>query len=90
MLDKIFTKVESRYTPLFNIEWSIGLCFWIVLIFVWISIKRKKSLYPYIPVFGIWVTMMIASPVFAEFRYVYGAFTCLPLLMLIPYINSKI
>ena len=90
VLDKIFTKVESRYTPLFNIEWSIGLCFWIVLIFVWISIKRKKSIYPYIPVFGIWVTMMIASPVFAEFRYVYGAFTCLPLLMLIPYINSKI
>lgn len=89
VFNKIFTKIENINTPLFNIEWSIGLCFWIILIFCWISIKRKKSIYPYIPIFGIWITMMIASPAFAEFRYVYGAFTCLPLLMITPYINFE-
>lgn len=85
----IFTTIENRKTPILNIEWSIGLCFWIIFIFGYITKKNKgiQYLYPYIPVFGIWLTMMIASPVYAEFRYVYGAFTCLPLLMLIPYIK---
>jgi len=67
------------------------LCFWLILVFAILAIKKvgKKVLYIYVPIFGIWLTMMAASPVYAEFRYVYGAFTCLPLLMLIPYINFK-
>lgn len=87
----IFRNIESRGMPILNIQWSIGLCFWIILIFGYVTKKKKGIiyLYPYIPVFGIWLTMMIASPVYAEFRYVYGAFTCLPLLMLIPYIKFK-
>lgn len=83
--------IEKRGVPILNIEWSIGLCFWLILVFAILTIKKlgKKALYIYVPVFGIWLTMMAASPVYAEFRYVYGAFTCLPLLMLIPYMNFK-
>lgn len=83
--------IEKRGIPILNIEWSIGLCFWLILVFAILAIKKvgKKVLYIYVPIFGIWLTMMAASPVYAEFRYVYGAFTCLPLLMLIPYINFK-
>lgn len=83
--------IEKRGVPILNIEWSIGLCFWLILVFAILAIKKvgKKVLYIYVPIFGIWLTMMAASPVYAEFRYVYGAFTCLPLLMLIPYINFK-
>lgn len=83
--------IEKRGVPILNIEWSIGLCFWLILVFAILAVKKvgKKALYIYVPVFGIWLTMMAASPVYAEFRYVYGAFTCLPLLMLIPYINFK-
>lgn len=90
-IKKIFEKAESRYTPILNIEWSIGLCFWVILIFSVITFKKRgiKYLYPFIPVFGVWLTMMIASPVFGEFRYVYGAYVCLPLFMLLPYINFK-
>ncbi len=90
-LHPYFRNIESRDMPILNIEWSIGLCFWIILIFGYIAKKKNgiRYLYPYIPVFGIWLTMMVASPVYAEFRYVYGAFTCLPLLMLIPYIKLK-
>ena len=85
------TDLESRSTPVLNIEWSIGLCFWIILIFGTISVKKNglKGLYPFVAVFGIWLTMMVASPVFGEFRYVYGAYTCLPLLMLCPYLNLR-
>ncbi len=78
----------SKNAPILSIEWSIGLCFWIILIFGTISVKKNglKGVYPYVPVFGIWLTMMIAAPAFSEFRYVYGAFTSLPILMLCPYI----
>lgn len=89
LFNTVLTKIQSRNVPVLNMEWSIGLCFWIISIFCWISVKRKKSIYPYVPIFGIWITMMVASPVFAEFRYVYGAFTCLPLLVLFPYINFE-
>lgn len=84
--------IEKRGVPILNMQWSIGLCFWLILIFAILAVKRKnkKMIYIYIPIFGIWLTMMLASPVYAEFRYVYGAFTCLPLLMLIPYMNFKV
>lgn len=87
----VLTKLESRSTPILNIEWSIGLCFWIILIFGTITVKKNglKGLYPFVAIFGIWLTMMVASPVFGEFRYVYGAYTCLPLLILCPYIIFK-
>ncbi len=88
---KVITKLESRELPIVNIEWSIGFCFWIILIFGVISAEKNKikGVYPFVPIFGIWLTMMIASPVFAEFRYIYGAYTCLPLLLLSPYIISN-
>ena len=77
--------------PIVTITWSIGLCFWIIAIFTYLSVyrKNKKSLLVYIPVWGIWLTMLIATPVYAEFRYVYGAFVSLPLLILFPFLNSK-
>lgn len=84
-------KLENRQTPIVNMSWSIGLCFWIIGLAAYITKKRLgwRYLYPYIPIFGVWVTMMIASPVFAEYRYVYGAFTTLPILLLLPYIIRK-
>ena len=83
--------IDSRRVPILCIEWSIALCFWIILIMALVTkkLKNKKSLYIYIPVFGVWLTMILASPVFGEFRYVYGAFTSLPLLMIFPYLKLK-
>lgn len=90
-ISQFITELEYRDVPIISIEWSIGLCFWIILVFGMISFKKYKlkGIYPFIPVLGIWITMMIASPVYAEFRYVYCAYTTLPLLVLIPYLNIK-
>lgn len=84
-------KIESRNLPIMNITWSIGLCFWIIGLFAYITmlIKGKRYILYYIPVIGLWITMLVASPVFCEFRYVYGAFTCLPFLLLVPYIDKN-
>lgn len=88
---KLIENTEKRTTPILNIEWSIGLCFWIIFVFSIITLKKRgiKYLYPYVPIAGTWITMMVASPVYSEFRYVYGAFTCFPLLLMVPYIKIK-
>ena len=84
--------VESRDIPIISMQWSIGLCFWIILLFALIMSIRKglKYLTIYIPIFGIWITMMIASPLWGEFRYVFCAFTALPLLILVPYMDINL
>ncbi len=83
-VDRIISGLEDRKTPIINMSWSIGLCFWIIALFAYIGKIRNgiKSLYMFVPVLGIWLTMMVASPVYAEFRYVYSAFLCLPLLII--------
>lgn len=85
------TKLASRGVPLIGNTWCIALCFYIIIISSYIAIKRNKKryLYLFIPVFGIWLTMMVATPVFAEFRYTYSAFTCLPFLISVPYLTDK-
>ena len=88
----LIKNLEDKDLSIINISWSIGFCFWILAIFAYISWRRKglKSLLAFVPIFGIWLTMLIASPVFAEFRYVYGAFVCLPLLLIYPFLPSKL
>jgi len=51
--------------------------------------NSKKSIILFIPIIGVWLTILIATPVFAEFRYMYSACTCLPFLMLVPFMNRK-
>lgn len=86
------TNVESRDLPIISMQWSIGLCFWIILFSAALLLMKTnfKNLIIYVPIFGIWITMMIASPVWGEFRYVFSAFTLLPLLLSIPYTNINI
>lgn len=94
IFSKILPKLESRNMPFFNIEWSIGLCFWIIWLFVFITMKKRKGcpeyILVYVPVIGIWLTMLIATPVFSEFRYIYSAYTTLPLLLLVPFVKNEI
>ena len=91
LFEKYVNNIESRNIPIINMTWSTSLSFWILSIFCYICIKKRgiKYLLAYVPVFGIWLTMMVASPVFAEFRYIYSSYTCLPLLMLLPYIRKN-
>lgn len=78
-----FSKITSSNIPLIGFTKCIGLCVWVIFILAYISIKRnnKKVLFSFIPVAGIWFTMLIATPVFAEFRYIYCAYLSLPILI---------
>lgn len=70
--------------------WSIGAMTWAAIFMMGASfIKRRLSfLLVYLPVFGIILTLFIATPVFAEFRYAYSVFTTIPLLCIVPFFNE--
>lgn len=80
---------ESLYMkiPIYGMLWSIGFIVWVILFAMGLTfIKQgwKKTLL-YMPLIGIWATLLIASPVNTEFRYLYSFFLCLPLMLMIPF-----
>ena len=89
LYNKIIDMTTSRKLPLNNLIWSIGLHFILLVIssFILSYIGNKKYLICYIPLYGLWISIMMSTPVFCELRYVYGLFTCAPLVILIPFIT---
>lgn len=79
---------DVHYWGLF---WSIGTASWLcIFMFGLCFLKRRKSyLLVYIPVFSVLATLMIATPVYSEFRYAYSVFTTLPLLCVVPFCRSS-
>ena len=92
--NRIIDATLSKKVPLSSFIWSLGFQFIIVLFSTFILIYKKyyKYLLCYVPLFGLWLSMMSATPVFCELRYVYGLFTCAPFLIFLPFIinNNKI
>lgn len=63
----------------------IGLFVWIDLIMLFISLLRKDRLGIYftLPIISIVFSLLIATPVYSEFRYIYAAFCSLPMIIII-------
>ena len=91
LLSNYVNGITSRNIPILSLQWSIGLCFILIFMASFILVLKKQffKLYYFVPILGIWITMMLASPVYAEFRYVYGAFTCLPLFLILPFMKKE-
>ena len=89
--EKYVRRIKGYDVPIISIQWSIGFCFILIAFssFLTIIFDKKRFLLYYVPILGVWLTMMVASPVFAEFRYIYCAYTCLPLFLLIPFLKYK-
>lgn len=90
-IKSILSSGEARDLPLFGMQWSIGLCVWTILVLLvcYILKNKKLGIIPFLPCVTIWITMMIASPVWGEFRYVYGLFTTLPFLIGLFFMNNR-
>jgi len=84
--DEIYMKI-----PGYGLIWSIGFVVWTTIFFMGMAYIRKglKAAMLYIPLIGIWLTLLIATPIYAEFRYAYSIYWCLPLVMLFPFIEKK-
>ena len=70
---------------------SIGLFTWLTLLVSYIGFKKKDklTLFLTVPCVAIILTLLIATPVFAEFRYAYSLFCCLPFLGAIALVNDN-
>ena len=72
-------KLES-VVPVYGTLWSMGTTFWIFLLtLAGVIVRReKKKLLCFLPCLVLWGTVMIATPVSFEFRYVYFLILCMP------------
>ena len=66
--------------PIYGTIWSMGVGFWILLICIGIVITRheKDKLILYLPGAALFATVIIATPVATDFRYVYFLMFALP------------
>lgn len=67
--------------PLIPVLFSGGACFWVwVFCGCYCLYNNRRKFILFLPGFSLWLGILI-SPVVNEYRYVYGLFTALPLLM---------
>ena len=84
LVDKIYNWYayhQYEKTPLLPLLISRGGCFWIWLFCgIWCLYGRKDKFVLFLPGLCLWGSILL-SPLYNEFRYVYGLFIALPLLM---------
>ena len=82
LLKKYDSIIEMRNIPVISMLFSIGFFVWILFIscMYCIYIRDYKKMLLYIFVFALWLTVL-ASPVHAEYRYIFGLFTAMPLIL---------
>lgn len=66
--------------PIYSLLWSMGVIFWIFMFCIGnVFIRKEKAkLICYLPSFALYLTVLIATPVATEFRYVYFMVFSLP------------
>ena len=69
--------------------WSIGGVVWLAVFMMGAAFTKRKlpMLLVFLPVMSVWGTLLIAAPVYAEFRYMYSFFSTLPLLCAVPFVT---
>lgn len=89
MIVKLFGIYKA--IPVLGIFFSIGAAMWLFVASAAVCALRsnKKYLIAYIPVLAVMLTLMLATPVYAEFRYAYSLFTAMPLFCVIPFFEPS-
>ena len=85
---KLFTYNDSLamgeylqgFQNFFNRVWSLGLNTWLMFFGLAYAVYERKNPMPYVPSLMLFVTLLLAAPVYNEFRYIYGMFITLPFL----------
>ena len=70
--------------PIYSLLWSMGVIFWALIFCVGNAFVRKEKakLIYYLPSLALYLTVMVATPVATEFRYVYFMVFSLPLYLM--------
>jgi len=75
-------RLMNLYCDIWNTFWSLALNTYAMAFLLLYCFIKGKNLFYFMPVIGVLVTLMIASPVNDEFRYAYGIYLALPLLLM--------
>lgn len=70
-----------KFQDFYNRVWSLGLTTWTMLFCMAYALYRRRSCLPYLPYVMLFISLLLATPVHAEFRYTYGMFVALPYLV---------
>ena len=70
-----------KFQDFYNRVWSLGLTTWTMLFCMAYALYRRQSCLPYLPYVMLFISLLLATPVHAEFRYTYGLFVALPYLV---------
>lgn len=68
------------FQALYNRVWSLGANTWILLLGLAYTLYRRQSVLVYVPCLMLLGSLLLATPVYNEFRYAYGVFAALPFL----------
>lgn len=90
---KLIDKTADKTLPFSIVFWSSGFycCLLAISIiaFMYKNGIKSRFIIAYLPLVALWGSIMISSPVCAELRYIYGIFTCIPLCLVLPFMNLK-
>lgn len=86
---KLFTYDDSLamgtflqdFQELYRRVWSLGANTWLLLAALACALYRKRRIAVFLPALCLLGSLMLATPVYNEFRYAYGVFAALPLLI---------
>lgn len=73
-------KYLQGFQDFYNKVWSLGLNTWLMFFGLAYAAYERKNLMPYVPSLMLLLTLLLAAPVYNEFRYIYGMFITLPFL----------
>lgn len=77
----------GHIVPVYGLIYCIGTATWVGLALFGLAVIRRRTwqLLPSLFVFLVFATLMAATPVHAEFRYLYALFAALPILVCMPF-----
>lgn len=83
-LEELMFKLHTMI-PVYGVLYSPGSFFWLMILFMGIVICReeKNKLFLFLPVLGVTLTILAATPLVADLRYAYELMITLPYLALI-------
>lgn len=70
-----------RFQAFYNKVWSLGGNTWLLLFGLAVALYRRRRAFGYVPCLMLLGSLFLATPVYNEFRYAYGIFVALPLLL---------
>lgn len=74
-------KFLQDFQELYRRVWSLGANTWLLLAAMACALYRKRQIAAFLPAVCLLGSLMLATPVYNEFRYAYGVFAALPFLV---------